>query len=151
MAQKQTAKDFLLERKQNNTHLLTMHLHINTHSADCGTPDSFGNELLVQMTLKSDHQKCNVQDVKVTNSPWGDSLDKRLKDPAEKYENIIFSLEPGQIVDLNNPQLTELIFQNLQLKQAILLTKDKYYFFEDIDKTKKLDSKDGYSYNKLFQ
>ena len=151
MAQKQIAKDFQLGPNVDNVRQLTIHMNINAHGPDCGTPDSYGNELVVKMSIKSDHKKCNFQSVKISSTPWGDSLKSRKKDPREKYKNAIFSLDPFIEQDLNNPELEELTFRNSDLKQALLFTKDKYYFFQDVEKSSKLLPENGGTFNRLFQ
>jgi hypothetical protein len=67
----------------------------------------------------------------------------------ETYSSVPFELTTPNI-DLNDPKLKKISLRNLDLKQGLLFTHDKYYFFTDLKKEAPLLPKNGDSYNRLF-
>jgi hypothetical protein len=149
MNNKNTKNDFKISAQHNGVQTLTVNLHINAHSPDCGTPDSYGNELTLKMILKSSKTKCLVQKTTLTSFPWGDEVEERKKNPKEKYSTMNFSITPKG-ADLNDPNLKNLTIINYELKQAMLFANDKYYFYNDINEQNELIPDHGDSYNQLF-
>lgn len=149
MNAEKTKKDFQISAQHSGLQTLTVSLHINGHSPDCGTPDSYGNELILKMILKSSKTKCLVQNATLTSFPWGDEAEARKNDPKEKYRDVYFFTIPKNI-DLNDLNLKSLILRNSELKQALLFANDKYYFYNNVSEQTELIPANGDSYNQLF-
>lgn len=109
---------------------LALQLVADLHSADCGAPDCYGTNLVIQMKLQKRGKACLIRDVLVsTREFFGPGCEHAAS--ADNFRQEKYTHGRRQR-DLANPQLKKLTLRNRDGGRAIVLWPENFFYFPEV-------------------
>jgi len=112
---------------------LVLELPVDLHQTDCGAPDCYGHTMTLTLDLSPDAGTCMLVEARASAKTF-ECGGPGEQTPREWTNTFTW----GKPTDLASPELERLELRDPKRREAVLLLRDGYFFFENVDARSKL-------------
>ena len=114
---------------------LVLDVPVDVHSRDCGAPDCYGHSMTLTLKLRQVGEQCEIVSATASASPFN-QCNSRYPEPVRQPWTNDFAVKGTP--DLLDDRLERIELLDAKRREALLLLRDGYYFYEDVDASSKL-------------
>jgi len=114
---------------------LVLDVPVDVHSQDCGAPDCYGHSMTLTLKLRQIGERCEIVSATASASPFN-VCEGYFPEPVALPWNNDFAVKGAP--DLLDDDLERIELLDAKRREALLLLRDGYYFYEDVDASSKL-------------
>jgi len=109
---------------------LVLELPVDLHQTDCGAPDCYGHTMMLTLDLSRDAAACKLVKASASGNTFGPG-----EETPREWTNTFTWAKP---IDLASPELERVELRDPKRREAVLLLRNGYFFFENVDARSKL-------------
>jgi len=114
---------------------LVLDVPVDVHSQDCGAPDCYGHSMTLTLKLHQVGERCEIVSATASASPFN-QCEGHFPEPVARPWNNEFAVKGAP--DLLDDDLARIELLDAKRREALLLLRDGYYFYEAVDASSKL-------------
>lgn len=109
---------------------LVLNVPVDVHSADCGAPDCYGHNMTLTLELRQIGERCEIVSARASATPFNGCEGHFPGSVSQPWTND-FAVKGAP--DLLDDRLVRVELRDIGRREALLLLRDGYYFYENVE------------------